>query len=446
LSPSSDVDAVVVGAGLAGLSAARRLKAEGRSVLVLEARDRVGGRTLNHELGDGKVVEVGGQWVGPTQHRVMALIAELGLSLHPTFNTGERLVEFDGEINRYSGTIPDISKAVLVDVGQAQARLDRMAKQVPLDAPWKAKKARAWDGQTVRTWLNRNLVTKGGRAFIEIAVQGVWACDPEDLSFLHFLFYIHSAGKFDDLLESEDAAQQDRVVGGTQLIAIRMAEDLDVTLETPVRSIRQSADGVEVAGVRAKRAIVALPPALTPRIVYDPPMPGDRDQLVQRMPQGTVIKAMAVYDEPFWRGEGLSGQALSARGPCRIVFDNSPPDGRPGVLLGFFEGEAARVFGRRMPDERRAALTDELVRLFGPLAARPEGFVERVWADEEYTRGCYGCYMTPGAWTAHGHALRAPIGRIHWAGAETATVWMGYMDGAIQSGERAAAEVLGADG
>jgi len=198
--------------------------------------------------------------------------------------------------------------------------------------------------------------------------------------------------------------------------------------------------------VRARRAVIALPPTLAGRIAYDPPLPGHRDQLTQRMAQGTVIKCMAIYPEPFWRVEGLTGQAASDIGPVRVTFDNSPPDGVPGVLLGFLEGRQARALGRRTPEERRDAVVGCFARMFGPRAASPEGYVERVWADEEWTRGCYGCAMPTGAWTEFGPALRAPIGPLHWAGAETATVWSGYMDGAVSSGERAAADIVAALG
>jgi monoamine oxidase len=201
---------------------------------------------------------------------------------------------------------------------------------------------------------------------------------------------------------------------------------------------------VTVNGVRAGRAIVAIPPTLAGRTAYDPPLPAARDQLTQRMPQGTVIKTMAIYDRPFWRDDGLSGGAASDTGPAKVVFDNSPPDGSPGVLLGFLEGDHARRLGRLAADERRGLVLEGHARLFGPQAAQPERFVERSWAEEEWTRGCYGCYMPPGAWTSYGHALRAPIGPLHWAGAETAEVWCGYMDGAVSSGERAAREVLAA--
>ncbi len=441
---SADADLVVVGAGLAGLAAARYAAAQGRSVVVLEARDRVGGRTLNEPIGDGKVVEVGGQWVGPTQHRLVELARELGVDTFPTFTEGESSIEWRGEVRRYRGLIPRISPAILLDYEQARRRIDRLARTVPVETPWTAPNARELDGQTLHTWLRRNVLTGGARTFFELICEAVWAAEPHDISLLHFLFYIRSAGGFDDLIGTEGGAQQDRFVGGSQLVSLRMAEQLGdrVRLGTPVRRIARNAEGVTVEGVRARRAVVALPPTLTSRIEYAPKLPGYRDQLTQRMPQGTVWKCMALYDEPFWRRDGLNGFGTSDAGPIRLTYDNSPPDGSPGVLLGFLEGDYARRAGLQSEAERREAVVGVFARLFGPRARKVERYIERSWAEEEWTRGCYGCSMTTGGWTSFGPALRAPIGPIHWAGAETATIWNGYMDGALRSGERAAAEAL----
>ncbi|MET0558761.1 MAG: FAD-dependent oxidoreductase [Solirubrobacterales bacterium] len=453
-----EADVAVVGAGLAGLVAARRLAATGLRPVVLEARERVGGRLLNEELGDGKVVEVGGQWIGPTQERIAALAVELGVETFPTWDEGRHLIELDGRVATYTGAITDarlgllrelaraISPLALADFEQARARLDRMAREVPLAEPWLAPAAAEWDEQTFATWLRRNARTAAARTLFELATEAVWAAEPADVSLLHVLFYTHSGGGFNTLLGTGGGAQQDRFHGGSQRLALLMAEALGdaVRLGVPVREIRQDDDGVSVGDLRARHVIVAVPPTLAGRIAYDPPLPGMRDQLTQRMPQGTVIKTMAVYERPFWREEGLSGQAASEGGPARVVFDNSPPDGSPGVLLGFLEGRLARQWGARAAEERREAILAGHARLFGPRAARPERFIERIWSEEEWTRGCYGCLMTTGGWTEYGRALRRPVGRIHWAGAETATVWNGYMDGAVQSGERAAEEVVAA--
>jgi len=296
--------------------------------------------------------------------------------------------------------------------------------------------------------MRRNMVTRAGREMLEIAVKAVWAAMPADVSFLHLLFYIASAGKLDLLLDTEGGAQQDRFVAGAGTLAARIAEELgeDVVVGSPVRRIEWKAEGVRLladgADVRAARAIVAVPPTLAGRIWYDPPLPGHRDQLTQRMPMGAVVKCLAIYDEPFWRREGLSGSAVSAPGPLTMIFDNSPPDGAPGILVGFLEGHWARELARAGAARRRDAVLANLARLFGPRAARPDAWLERSWADEEWSRGCYVGYTPPGVLTAFGPALREPVGPIHWAGTETATVWNGYIDGAIQSGERAAREAV----
>ena len=446
-----DCDVVIVGAGLAGLTATRELTGAGLDVQVLEARDRVGGRTLNHSVGERPedVVELGGQWVGPTQLEVMALAKELGLDTYPTHSEGKNLFEAKlGKVKRYSGTIPMLGPMVMADYGQADLRLKRLIKKVSPESPWEAPNADELDGQSFETWIRRATRTRTARDAIAMACHAVFAVEPSELSLLHVLFYAASAGGWDDLLDTEGGAQQDRIVGGSQLISLRMAEELGdrITLSTPVRSIRTDDDGVVAGEVRARRVIVALPPALAGRIEYDPILPGPRDQLTQRMPMGSVIKTMSIYDEPFWRDEGFSGSAVSLPGPAQVIFDNTPPNGSPGVLLGFLEAGDARVLGRATETERREAVIDGLGRLFGPRAAKPSGYVEKDWSAEPYSRGCYAGVLGPGAWTAYGRWLREPIDRIHWAGTETATRWMGYFDGAVQSGKRAAAEVMRTEG
>ena len=447
----SEADVAVVGAGLAGLSAARALAAAGRSVVVLEARDRVGGRTLNEPVGEApeQVVELGAQWVGPTQHRLLALARELGIATYPTHAEGEFLFAAGQKVDRYRGTIPPMNPVALADLGQAMARLNLMARGVPLDAPWTARRAERYDGQTFESWLRRNVRAPSARAMLRLALEAVWAIDATEPSLLHVLFYIHSAGKLETLLDTEAGAQQDRFVGGTQLISERMAEDLDVVLGAPVRAIAQDDSGVTVrAGgeeVRAARAIVAVPVPLGASIAWTPALLYDRVGLVQRMAMGSVVKCMAVYDEPFWRADGLSGQAAALDGPVKVVYDNSPPGGRPGVLLGFFEARAAQAAMRMAVEDRRTTVLTAFARFFGARALSPERYVDRAWGEDEWSRGCYGAYLPPGGWTGFGPALRRPVGRVHWAGAETATVWNGYMDGAVSSGERAAAEVLAAN-
>jgi monoamine oxidase len=447
-----NVDVVVVGAGLAGLGAARAIVAAGKTVVVLEARDRVGGRVHGQTLSDGEtVVEVGGQWIGPGQHLMARLNRELGLETFPTYNQGANILRFGSTQGRYEGTIPRINPLVLADMAQVQTRLDRLARQVPLDAPWTAPKAERWDTQTFESWIVRNARTEKARALLRLYSEAVFAAEPGDYSLLHALFYTHSGGGVDSLAGVKDGAQQDRYVGGSQVVPIAMADALGpeiVRTRAPVRRIEQRGDVVTVLAdgllVTAKRAIVAVPPALAGRIDYDPPMPGYRDQLTQRVPAGSVIKCNVVYERPFWRAEGLTGQATGDEGPVKVVFDNSPPSGTPGVLLAFLEGAHARQLSRASAPQRRDAVVRSLVDFFGPQAAQVEEYVELDWSEEVWTRGCYGAHFPCGVWTQYGPALREPVGRIHWAGTETATVYVGYMDGALQSGARAASEVIAA--
>lgn len=442
----------IVGAGLAGLTAARALTAAGVSVSVLEARNRVGGRTWTRLASDGTVLDLGGQWIGPTQQRMLRLVAELGVETFKTWDSGDNIQYHQGERRVYSGAIPTADRIVAADIMEAMLNLNMMAMRVSPDTPWTAPEAAIWDAQTFASWLDANVTSPDARALLELAIQAVFSAEPRDLSLLHVLFYTRSAGGLMDLVGVTGGAQETRFTTGAQTIANRLAEVLGdrIILNAPVHTISQAGGGARIESdaltLDCERVIVTLPPTLAGRLRYRPALPGLRDQLTQRMPMGTVIKVHCIYLTPFWRDEGLTGQASSDTGVMRVTFDNSPQDGSRGVLLGFIEGDEGRLFGQHSPEERRTAVLECLVRYFGERARQPLEYVEQSWAEEEYTRGCYAGFMPPGVWSMYGTALRAPIGRIHWAGTETATVWNGYMEGAVQSSERVAAEILAAMG
>jgi monoamine oxidase len=445
--PRRRADVVVVGAGLAGLRAARALRAGGASVVVVEARDRVGGRTESREVGDA-MLDVGGQWMGPTQDRLATLVRELGCATFPTFHAGKKVLDVGGDLATYQSSIPAVSLLKLAELQISQWRIDALTHRVPLDAPHTARRAAQWDVTTVEQWRRRALLSADTRKMFDVAVRVIFGAEPSELSLLHFLFYLHSGGSFRNLVEIEGGAQHTRFVDGAQSISIRMAAALDgaVQLGQPVRSIAQAADGVKVSGEKgtfdARYAVVAIPPALAARIAFEPGLPANRDQLLQRYPMGSTVKVLVGYDAPFWREQGFSGEVVCCDGPLSLVFDNTSHDGATPCLMSFLCARDARRWTPLPAGDRKAIVLAELARYFGKRALSPVHYIEQNWSAEPWSGGCPVGVVGAGVLTSFGESLREPVGRIHWAGTETATVWNGYMDGALESGERAAREVL----
>src|SRR5215210_4592512 len=445
------VDVVIVGAGLAGLTAARELEGAGAAVLVIEAQDRVGGRTMAGRVA-GTTVELGGQWIGSGQRRISALARDLGVETFPTHLPGRTVFCEGGRRSEYEedGEIPFSDPAALREVENTFGALGELARGVPADAPWRAKNAAELDGQTLETWKLGHAQSSGARFYFDLAVESLYACEPRDISLLGVLADIASSGSFEGLFEIEASAEEHRFVGGAQEISVRLAEGLEgrVILGSPVRRIVQEGGAVLVesvcASVRAEAVIVTVTPALRGRIEYVPALGPMHDGLSQRMPMGAVIKCHAVYGTPFWREAGLNGRTESDTGPCRITCDNSFPEDEAGVMTGFILGSDAREWGRREKGERERAVLECFARYFGEKALNPLGYAETDWGAEVYSRGGYAGVPTPGMILDHGPALQEPVGRIYWAGAETSPEWSGYMEGAVESGERAAREVLSA--
>lgn len=452
------VDVAIVGAGFAGLTAARELVAAGRTVCVLEARDRVGGRVASRELGDGEESERGGTFVGPTQDRVMALADALGIGTFPTYNEGENVYVADGERSTFSDTSPTGSAPtdplILADLAQVVTRLNEMSREVPVDAPWQSQRAGEFDGQTLETWLRDNSTSERFRRLAATATRPIFGAEPSEISLLFTLYYIAASGNernvgtFERNFNTRNGAQERRFIGGSQLIANEVAGQLGrrVVRSSPVTAIFQGRARARVESerliVQAKRVIVAIPPTLAGQIHYTPDMPAERTGLTTRLAQGTLLKVAAVYDRPFWREQGLTGQALSLGGPVSATFDDSPPDGSPGVLFGFVGGRHARGFRSLSLAERRVAVLENFTEFFGPEASSPREYFETDWPAERWSRGAPVGIYGAGVLSAYGPALRHPVGKVHWAGTETATFWNGYMDGAVRSGERAAREVM----
>lgn len=442
-------EVLVIGAGLSGLRAAEYLTNAGVDVTVLEARDRVGGRLWSQSLGNG-VFDVGGQWIGPGQHRMYAMAKRLGLVTFPTYDDGKKILGVGDKISYYRAAIPRVGPLDMVQIGLALSYLELVRRSVDPSKPWAARAARRLDAVSVealkqKLWLSRSI-----DASFDAALRVIFGVENSELSVLHFLAYQNAGGGLLKLAEIRGGAQQDRIEGGAQGFAKGLAAALGdkVMLSTPVHAIeRQGSSAVVFSGTQrfeAKRVILALPPLLSGRMRHLPELPQPTQQLLQRFPMGMTIKVLATYERPFWRAKGFSGEAVLDSGPFSVVFDNCDVNGRQPALVGFSVAQPGREFARLPADERKRRALAEFVRLFGPEARDATAYVEQNWAAEEYSQGCPVGVLGTGVWTTSGHALREPVGPIHFAGTETATEWMGYMEGAVQAGERAAEEVLAA--
>jgi monoamine oxidase len=442
-------DVCVVGAGYAGLTTARQLQQHGKHVIVLEARERVGGRVWTQPLADGSPVDRGGAWLAPKHDAIFGLANEVGVETYKTWVKGAHLLIDNGRARRYTGLIPKISPLAIGTIAFTQYRIDRMSKQMPVEAPWAAKRAAEWDTRSVAWWLQRSGIrTEIARDLFEMAVRGLFTGDLNDVSFLNLLFLVRAHGSINTLFSIENGAQENMIEGGAGSIARRVADALrePVRLRAPVRTITQHDDHVVVEAdaltVTARHTVVTVPPALALGITFDPVLRDDRLALYRSAVAGPETKTLVVYDEPFWRANGLSGQTAEPRSAAEVTLDASPVAGKPGVIASFTFGPVAERLDALDPAERRRAVLDALAARLGPRAVTPVDFIETAWWNEEWTRGCSMAHFPPGILTRYGPLLREPFGRVHWAGTETAATSYGAIDGAVRSGRRAAAEIL----
>ncbi|MEV4423550.1 FAD-dependent oxidoreductase [Patulibacter sp. NPDC049589] len=452
---SKSVDVVVVGAGISGLTAARRLAAKGTSVVVLEARDRVGGRTLNHEVAPGRAVEAGGEYVGPTQNHITALCKELGVGIYEAYTKGDNAYIADGRVTRYTGDIPP-EPGSLLQLNEVLSSIDQIARTVNLNDVSKTPNASALESDTVASWLrSKGAIVDGTRVqqLVECLVEPSFGAGQAEVTLLLFArFVAHSGdenhvGTVERMLGNKGGAQDSRILGGSQIVSFGLAEGVQVVLNAPVRRIEQangSATVVSDQGTwKAKSVVVAIPPPLAAAIQFAPELPSEHRQLLQRSPMGALMKIEAVYDKPFWRQDGLSGAAVAVDdgGPARALFDNTPPEGSPGVLFGFCGGQGWRRWSGVAPAKRKAAALQQFARYTGPQALKPIDYFEKDWGREQWSAGGPVALPGPGTLAAYGSWIRTPHGNVHWAGTETSDYWAGFMDGAVRAGERVAREL-----
>ncbi|HJE50630.1 MAG TPA: FAD-dependent oxidoreductase [Tessaracoccus flavescens] len=443
------IDCAIIGAGLAGLVAAQYLVDRGQQVQVLEARDRVGGRLENKVLSDGHYVELGGQWIGPGFDELLEIIDDLGLETIGLPAKGNLMVRLRGQALEVpsSEDAPALTPFEVADLGQGLLRLRRLAERLRDDAVW-VKANDAWLRQDLRRWVTTNLRTAGAQTRFGEVYTAAFGPMPKEATLLEGLYQVNSGPDLETMLASNGGLHQRRVAGGMAAVTDALAERLGdvVRLGAQVVKVEHGPTSAKVHlangdVVEAKQVISTLPPRLAVAVPHEPALPEWRREAADKVSPGNVIKAFLIYETPFWRELGFSGQSSADEGAVRVTFDTTASDSSRGHLMGFFEGADADSLSRRSVTLRERAFIDSVVRTFGPVAQKPLAYVERDWSAEKFTGGCHGAHFSPGVWTTNGPILAAPEGVLHWAGAEYATRFNGYMEGAVRSGREVAAVV-----
>lgn len=455
--PSNTYDVIVIGAGISGLSAAKLLKASGLDPVVLEARDRVGGRTFTVQNKEAKWVDLGGAYIGPTQNRILRLAKEYGIKTYKV-NEQENLVHYvNGKSYPFKGSLPPMWNPIaLMDFNNLFRTMDKMGEEIPRDAPWRAPHAEEWDKMTMQELFEKLCWTRTARRFATLFVNLIVTTEPHEVSALWLLWYVKQCGGIMRICSTTNGGQERKFVGGANQVSQCMARELGdrVKLQSPVYRIDQTGDMVVVETVdkqtyKAKYVIVATPPALNLKMHFNPELPPLRNQLINRVPMGSVIKCMVYYRENFWRKKGYCGSMVIEEegAPIGLTLDDTKPDGTVPCIMGFILAHKCRKLSSLSKEERLRRICEIYSKVLGTdEALHPVHYEEKNWCEEEYSGGCYTAYFPPGILTQFGRVLREPVGKLYFAGTETATEWSGYMEGAVQAGERAAREVMCAMG
>ncbi|XP_019505291.1 PREDICTED: amine oxidase [flavin-containing] A [Hipposideros armiger] len=450
-------DVVVIGGGISGLSAAKLLAKYEANVLVLEARDRVGGRTYTVRNEHVDYVDVGGAYVGPTQNRILRLSKELGLETYKV-NVKERLVQYvKGRTYPFRGAFPPVWNPIAyLDYNNLWRTMDNMGKEIPADAPWDAPHAEEWDRMTMKDLIDKICWTNTAKQFASLFVNINVTSEPHEVSALWFLWYVKQCGGTTRIFSVTNGGQERKFVGGSGQVSERIMSLLGdrVKLKSPVTYVDQSGDNIIIETLNhevyeCRYVICAIPPTLTTKIHFKPELPPERNQLIQRLPMGAIIKCMMYYKEAFWKKKDYCGCMIieDEEAPISITLDDTKPDGSLPAIMGFILARKAIQLSKLHKDERKRKICELYSKVLGSEEAlHPVHYEEKNWCEEQYSGGCYTAYFPPGIMTQYGRVIRQRVGRIFFAGTETATQWSGYMEGAVEAGERAAREILNAWG
>lgn len=440
---------IIVGGGFSGIAAAKKLYEAGISFLVLEARERLGGRVFTKTISEGLYLDLGGQWIGPTQDRMYQLCEEHGLETFETYDQGKNILDLGGKIRTYAGMIPKMDPCSLINLDLILKKLEKLARQIDINYPWSHPKAKKFDAVSLDHFIRKNSLTKSCEKVIRVGCETVFACELNEISLLHALFYIRSGTSLECLINIKNGAQQHRIKGGMQPLVEQMALPFQdrIRFNSPVTGIEKTGNEVQVKGndfeYTAQKIILSVPPPLLAKIRFTPDLPTEKRQLLERYSMGHVGKCFMVYEKPFWREKGFSGQAVADKNsPFQTLFDCSPADGRFGVLMGFTIGNRAKSFFLQDENARKAQLQEILELYFGQDSKHPTMYKDFTISDEIWSSGCYAGIMPTGAWTGFEDAYRKPSNPYYFAGTEASTRWNGYIEGAVLAGEAASLQVI----